>query len=252
MYAHLSYLKRQKQMSDLKIQSALIFWHMNCYMIFTVPPWRPCKHYIVSCKTNTEQHFCFSTHSASKLLGILQCKERSLLSQLLFFFTNSLCQYLWQHRKLFPKELRPAHSTVQVGATLMLKLSWFNFKAAPPWGPLNSGTSDTFLCSVRAWIIFNLLDMLQRSIYSLTETENTRVWGKAKGGIGCCWLLNIVSAEKKKLFRATSTFLHCLQGKVVWTGTDAWTAAHPCSCRPAEIFDPYITSSVQVLCRIIE
>lgn len=131
----------------------------------------------------------------SKLLGILQCKERSLLlSLLLLFLKNSLWQYPWNFRKLIPKESPPGHSTVKMGTTLMLKLSRFKFKAAPPWGPLNSGTSDVFLRSVRAWIIFNLLDILQRSIYSLTEMVRTRVWGQAKRELAVVdyWMLLVL------------------------------------------------------------
>lgn len=177
-----------------------------------------------------------STHSLSKLLGILQCKERtSVLSLLLFFSENYLWQYLWNFRKLIPDESLPGHSTVNISTTLTLKLSWFNLKAAFPWGPLNSGASDVSLRSGRAWIIFNLLAMLQRSIYSLTEMVRA-----GEKGVDCCWLVNIVISEKNKLFGATSSiFLHCslhFGENKVWTGPGTQTALDPCSRQPAHVF----------------
>lgn len=160
---------------------------MNCYMIFTGPPWRMLKLYTVARKIDIKQKILLPQLMwallipPSKLLGILQRKEKSLfLTLLLFFFKHSFWHYLWNFRKLIPKESAPGYSTVKIGVTLMLKLSWFNFKAAPPWGPLSPGRSDVFLPSVRARIIFNLLDTLQRSIYSLTVMVRTRVWGQVK------------------------------------------------------------------------
>lgn len=165
----------------------------------------------------------------------LQCKERtSALSLLLFFSENYLWQYLWNFRKLIPEESLPGHSTVNIGATLTLKLSWFNLKAAFPQGPLNSGASNVSLRSGRAWIIFNLLAMLRRSIYSLTEMVRA-----GEKGVDCCWLVNIVVSEKNKRFRATSIFLHCslhFGENKVWTGPGTQTAVDSCSLQPAQAF----------------
>lgn len=39
--------------------TVLIFWHINCYVIFTGPPWRVWKCYTVAWKNNIKQDFCF-------------------------------------------------------------------------------------------------------------------------------------------------------------------------------------------------
>lgn len=146
-------------MSDLKILTALVL----CYMNLTGPPWRVWKHYTVACRLilnniSASVVDVFPTHLPSKLLGILQCKERTSVLSLLLFFSRKA---LWNFRKLIPEESLSGHSTVNAGTTLMLKLSWFNFEEVFPWGPLNSGRSNLSVHSVRAWIVFNLLAMLQ-------------------------------------------------------------------------------------------
>lgn len=136
----LPWLKRQKL--NIRSENAVSI-DVLAHELFT-SPWRPRKYYTVPFKPNNKWNFCFcswcslySFHPASSW-EYFSAKKNLLCSAK----KASIWQYLWNFRKVIPKESPRGHNMVQIAATLMLKLFWFNFKAAPPWGPLSSGKSN--------------------------------------------------------------------------------------------------------------